>query len=47
MSVQKDLLDQKRNLMNDPDARNTVHLIAEEHGMSIEDAQTLYIRLCD
>jgi hypothetical protein len=38
---------QKRDLMNDPDARDKIQRMAEEHGMSIEDAQTYYIRQSD
>lgn len=44
MGTLDNMRDQANDIMDDPDARDKIQRIADEHGMSIEDAKTHYLQ---
>jgi hypothetical protein len=47
MGTLDNMRDQANDIMDDPDARDKIQRIADEHGMSIEDAKTHYLQQKD
>lgn len=44
MSMFDDMRDQGNQLMSDPDTREKVRRIADEHGMTLDEAKIHYLR---